>query len=134
MKISKMTHERKIILRYMGELSATMILYTAVLVISIEVGRPMHPGLDRTLIELSPMIPVVLAIIVIARHFRRMDEYVRLRALESIAISFAVTAGGTFTYGFLENTGFPRLSMFTVWGVMGAVWLAVAIFRGDCRR
>ena len=39
-----------------------------------------------------------------------------------MAIAAAVTAGWTFTYGFLENAGYPRLSMFIVWPVMGAVW------------
>ena len=29
--------------------------------------------------------------------------------------------------GFLENAGYPRLSMFTVWPVMGAVWAVLAI-------
>jgi hypothetical protein len=123
------THERKNIIRYMAEMGAAFILYAVVLIISIDVGRPMHPGIRRTLIEISPMIPVLLTIAVIIRHFQRLDEYVRLRSLECIAIAFAVTAGSTFTYGFLENTGFPRLSMFTVWGVMGAVWAVVALFR-----
>jgi hypothetical protein len=51
-----------------------------------------------------------------------MDEYARLKSLEAIAISAAFTAGWTLTYGFLENAGFPKLSMGVVWPVMGAVW------------
>ena len=43
-----------------------------------------------------------------------MDEYQRATYLETFAIGAAVTAGVTFTFGFLENAGFPRLSMFTV--------------------
>jgi hypothetical protein len=41
----------------------------------------------------------------------------------------AVTAGLTFTYGFLEGAGFPKLSMFWVWGLMGGTWAAVAGLR-----
>jgi hypothetical protein len=122
-------HDKKLIIRYLAELAAAFIFYAVVLVISIDVGAPMHPGIERTVIELSPMIPVLVTIAVIIRYFQRLDEYVRLRALESIAIAFAVTAGSTFTYGFLENTGFPRLSMFTVWEVMGSVWAIVAFCR-----
>ena len=50
----------------------------------------------------------------------------RLRSLEGLAVAAAVTAGLTLTYGFLESAGFPKLSMFWVWGVMGPVWGAHA--------
>jgi hypothetical protein len=49
--------------------------------------------------------------------------------LETIAIAFAITGGVTFTYGFLENAGYARLSMFTVWGVMGLSWGLASLFR-----
>jgi hypothetical protein len=65
----------------------------------------------------------------IARHFRRMDEFVRMRSLESLAVAAAITAGLSLTYGFLESAGFPKLSMFWVWGVMGLVWGAHACLR-----
>ena len=45
-----------------------------------------------------------------------------MRSLESIAIGAAVTAALSLTYGFLESAGFPKLSMFWVWPVMGLVW------------
>jgi hypothetical protein len=56
---------------------------------------------------------------VVARYFQRVDEYLRLRILENWAITAAITMGWTFTYGFLENAGLPRLSMFTVFPAMG---------------
>jgi hypothetical protein len=52
--------------------------------------------------------------------------------LEDVAVAAAVTAGASLTYGFLENAGFPKLSMFVVWPVMGAVWFALACIR-QCR-
>ena len=55
------------------------------------------------------------------------DFFIRKTTLEHIAIAAAITAGWTFTYGFLENAGYPRLSMFTVWPVMGAAWGLLAI-------
>ncbi len=63
-----------------------------------------------------------------------MDEFVRLRSLESIAVAAAVTAGLTFTYGFLESAGFPRLSMFWVWGIMGFTWGIHTCLRGFLSR
>lgn len=111
------------------ELSAAMLAYAAVLVGSIHLGKPMEPGVARTLLLVSPVIPLMLSIWAIVRQFGRMDEFVRLRSLESFAIAGAVTAGVSFTYGFLEGAGFPKLSMFWVWSLMGATWGAVACLR-----
>jgi len=122
-------HEQKIIRRYYIEMSGAFILYALVLVLSIDMGRSMPEGTGRTLLLVSPMLPFLLMVWAIARQIRRSDEYCRLQTLEAIAIAFGVTAGLTFTYGFLENAGFPRLSMFIVWPVMGAAWFVVAIAR-----
>ena len=56
---------------------------------------------------MSPAIPVMLVIWAIVRHFGRMDEFVRLRSLESIAIAGAVVGAFSLTYGFLEGRDFP---------------------------
>jgi hypothetical protein len=130
----KLTHEQKLNARYLVEMAGAFIFYAVVLVISIDVGRPMHASLERTLIEVSPMIPVLLLITVIIRYFRRLDEYVRVRALENIAVAAAVTAGWTFTYGFLENAGFPHLSMFNVLPAMCYVWVGVVLVRWMANR
>ena len=124
-----MQHQQKIFLRYFIEMMAGLALYAVVLVVSIDVGRPMPAGIVRTLIEVSPMIPTLLVVWAVIRGIRRLDEYQRLRQLESIAIAFGITASAAFTYGFLENAGYPLLSMFTVWEVMGLLWAFIAIFR-----
>jgi hypothetical protein len=99
-----------------------MAIYILVLFGALSIAKPMPEGALRTALLLTPMIPIALAIWAIARQFRRMDEFIRLRTLESLAIAAAVTAGLSLTYGFLEGAGFPRLSMFWVWPVMGFVW------------
>jgi hypothetical protein len=122
-------HTRKIWFRYLAEMSAAFLLYALVLVVSIDVGRPMPEGLGRTLLLVSPTLPFLLVVWAVVRQFRRMDEYGRLILLESIAMAFGVTAGWVITYGFMENAGYPRLSMFTVWMVMMSAWAAIAIAR-----
>jgi hypothetical protein len=114
--------EREAKRKYFWELGLSMLLYAALLMVSLRVVKDMDPGLLRTLIVLTPAIAVFLTVWVIARQFGRMDEFVRLRSLESIAVAAAVTAGLSLTYGFLESAGFPRLSMFWVWGIMGFTW------------
>ncbi|PWF43685.1 hypothetical protein [Massilia glaciei] len=116
---------KKMAVTYAIELMAAMFVYAALLVATIKFGRPMQEGLLRTLVLLSPMLGFVLAGWAILRHFRRTDEYMRQNALESVAITAAITAALTFSYGFLETAGYPRLSMFWVWPVMGAVWALV---------
>lgn len=115
--------------KYNFELGGSLLLYVIVLFGALALAKPVEPGPARTLLLLTPLVPTGLAVWAIIRHFARMDEFVRLRSLESIAIAAAVTAGWTLTYGFLENVGFPRLSMFTVWPVMGAVWGVHACLR-----
>jgi hypothetical protein len=127
-------HERKILFRYFAELMAGFLFYALVLVISIDVGRPMPKGLGRTLLLVSPMLPFLLIVWVVVRYIRRLDEYQRRLQLESIAIAAGVTAGWTFTYGFLENAGFPLLSMFHVWPVMGFAWAIAVIVRNTMGR
>jgi hypothetical protein len=120
---------REVNRRYLRELGGAMILYGFVLVGAMHFGKPMPPGAARTLLLLTPVVPIGLAVWVIARQFGRMDEFVRLRSLESIAVGAAVTAACSFTYGFLELVGFPRLSMFWVWPVMGLAWAATSAAR-----
>jgi hypothetical protein len=43
--------------------------------------------------------------------------------LESLAFSFAVTAFGTFAWGFAEVAGAPKLPTFGIWPVMAALWI-----------
>ncbi|HEX4331145.1 MAG TPA: hypothetical protein VH040_03320 [Usitatibacter sp.] len=121
--------EREANSKYRVELFSAMLFYVAVLLGSISLSRAMEPGPTRTLLLVTPMIPLMLAVWAIARHFRRMDEFIRLRSLESLAIAAGITAGLSLTYGFLESAGFPKVSMFWVWTVMGAAWGACALLR-----
>jgi len=126
--------EREAKRKYYLEMGAVGALYVVTLVGSIQIGKGMEPGTARTLLLLTPVIPVLLTVWVLVRQFGRMDEFVRLRSLEAFSVAGAITAGLTFTYGFLEGAGFPRLSMFWVWGVMGISWGAVSCWRSLFKR
>ena len=126
--------EREARNKYFLELGVTLVLYTAVLVASINMAKSMQPGLARTLLTITPAIPVMLLFWVIARQFRRMDEFVRVRTLESMAISSSVVGAFSLTYGFFEMAGFPKLSMFWVWGILGLSTFLVACVRSLVKR
>lgn len=69
------------------------------------------------------MIPAATMAWGILRELRRMDELQLRIQLEALGFSFAGTAILTFSYGFLEGLGYPRLSMFTVWPILATPWI-----------
>jgi hypothetical protein len=123
------THEKRVGKAYLRELAGALVVYAVLLMMSIRFGRPMADGIVRLAVLLSPMIGFCLALWAIARHLRRVDEYARRFLLESFALGAALTAGLTFSYGFLETAGYPRLSMFSVWMVLCSVTALVCLVR-----
>lgn len=126
------SHERKHSQQYLRELGSSIAIYIALLVPSLIYGPEMPDGLAKTAVLTIPVLGFFLMIWAIARQFQRMDEYQRRLALESLSLAAAVTAvtaAITFTYGFMENAGYPRLSMFVVWGIMGSTWAIAGLLR-----
>jgi hypothetical protein len=127
-------HEKRVARMYLRELLGALAIYTVMLVLTIKYGRGMAEGIARTLVLASPMLGFFLATWAIARQIKRVDEYLRQFILENLAIAAAVTAGLSFTYGFLETAGYPQLSMFSVWMVMGGAWGGVSFLRAWINR
>jgi hypothetical protein len=113
-----MTYQEKIHRKYRFELFGAAAVYCVLIFTTIHFARPMAEGPVRTLLLVSPMAGFALMLWAIVRHFGRLDEYLRMRLLENISVAAGITGGLTFTYGFLETTGMPRLSMFAVWMVL----------------
>jgi hypothetical protein len=122
-------HEKRIARAYHRDMVVSFVVYGALLVGTSHFGRPMPEGAVRTLVLASPIIGFALMLRAIVRQCGRMDEYMRMRMLENISVAAAITAGLTFTYGFLETAGFPKLSMFTVWVLLGASFGMVQVGR-----
>ncbi|WP_305823113.1 hypothetical protein [Massilia brevitalea] len=122
-------HEKRVTRAYHRELFGAIALYTVLLMAAIRYGRPMDDGVLRTLVLASPMIGFGVMIWAIARHLARVDEFIRKQLMENVALAAAITAGLTFTYGFLETASYPKLSMFTVWCVLCGTFGVVQIVR-----
>ena len=120
--------------QYRRELAVSIVVYMVLLFGAIRLARPMDEGVVRTLLLVSPMIGFALMIRAVVRHVARIDEYQRLRMLETAAIAMAITGAVSFTYGFLETAGFPKVSMFAVWIVMGTSWGLVGCVRSLLER
>jgi len=112
------------ICRYLIELGTAFAIYVAALFVSNGLLTAFEP--DHALkifILLLPMIPAAAVCWSVIRQIRRVDEMQRTIQLEALAIAFAATALTTFSYGFLESAGFPKLSMFAVWPLMAGFWI-----------
>ena len=118
--------------RYRLELGAALVVYTVLLVFSLRLIRHgVGSGEAAVVVALLPMVPGAGVCWAVLRQLRRLDELRRRLHLEALAVAFAGTAVITFSYGFLENVGYPRVSMFAVWPLMGTLWTAGLFF---CRR
>lgn len=110
--------------RYVVELGGALVVYTALLFASAYLERTLTLSpLARYVVLLSPMAGVAGAAWAILRHVRRLDELQQRSVLEALAFSFAVTAFGTFAWGFAEAAGAPKLPTFAIWPIMAALWI-----------
>ncbi|WLH86815.1 hypothetical protein [Pseudomonas sp. FP2338] len=113
--------------RFLVEFIAIVLLYIACVVISSASVRAMPDGAAKIALALLPVIPMIAMAVSIIRRLNSMDELGRKIQLEALAVAFVCTALTTFSYGFLETAGLPRLSAFMVWPIMGGVWCVATI-------
>ncbi|USP42213.1 hypothetical protein [Acinetobacter sp. XS-4] len=109
--------------KYLIELGSALILYLVVLVFSLRYLK--KDNLDNTVqifITVLPVIPCLLVVWSVLRQISRLDELQKHIQLFALAFAFTGTALLTFSYGFLENIGFPSFSMFIVWPIMAFLW------------
>ncbi|MCE4061838.1 hypothetical protein LXM60_16685 [Pandoraea sputorum] len=118
--------------RYVKEMGGALLAYMLVLAGSIRVlqALPELPMGAKAAIALLPMLPGIAMCWAIVRNLRRMDELQRRIQLEAFSVSFAGTGLITFSYGFLEGVGFPKLSLFIVWPLMCTLWVISGLFCG----
>ena len=107
---------------FLVQFAVAMIAYAVAVVVSSVLLASLPPGLLRTLCALIPIAPMIIVAVTVIRQVRELDELARAVHLEALAIAFVGTALITFSYGFLETAGFPRLSMFFVWPLLASLW------------
>jgi hypothetical protein len=119
--------------RYVVELLASITAYGLLLVGANKAEQwGWVPEALSVPVALLPMVGGVATVWVIMRHIRRLDEMQRRMQFEGLAFGFTMTALITFSYGFLEGQGWPKLSMFVVLPLMNAMWVLGYVLA--CRR
>ncbi|MDP9838340.1 hypothetical protein J2T09_003107 [Neorhizobium huautlense] len=110
--------------RFFVEFGAGMAAYVIMLIGSLLlVAGGTVTGAWATVVSLLPTLPALGVAIAVMRQIRASDELQRRIQLEALSLAFAGTALITFSYGFLENVGYPKLSMFYVWPLMAVLWI-----------
>ena len=116
--------------RYFIEFNGAMLLYLAAVLGRVYAAPLVSDPTLKTLIILSPILPVFLAAFAALRFYRGIDEYHRLQILESLAIAAGTAGVITISWSFLEDVGFPHLSISYAWPIIAAVWGIVALYFG----
>lgn len=108
--------------RFLAHFALAMVAYVSAVIISTLLLINVPEGIVRIVSALLPVLPMIAVATVVIRQVRQLDELARMIHLEGLAVAFVGTALITFSYGFLETAGFPRLSMFLVWSLMAPLW------------
>ena len=109
-------------LRNMLVFGVAMLAYSAVLIVSLMFLRENHDSPWRIPVTVAPVIPIVFAMQTVIRAVRRMDEMRRHIHLEAVLIAYFATVILCFSYGFLENVGFPSFNTMWVGVAMICLW------------
>src|SRR6218665_3002392 len=117
--------------RFVVAFSISMIGYMVILIASVLVlNAEVVEGNWNTIVALTPMVPGFAVAFSVMRQVRISDELQRRIQLEALSLAFGGTALVTFSYGFLETVGYPKLSMFFVWPIMAVFWIVGGLISG----
>lgn len=107
---------------YLIEIVATMALYVAAVPVrSWLAGQAPTPALAAAA-KVLPALPIWLTLWVVWRHYRRIDEFERLKMLKTIAAAFGVGSCLIVTYSFLADAGLPPLALTWAWPTLAVTW------------
>lgn len=108
---------------YLIEFSFAMAWYVAMILVrpSLIAHAPNLALAD--LAKISPAFPVWLMFAVVWRHYRRIDEFDKLKFLQRLAIAFGIGSCLIVSYSFLVDAGLPQLAIGWAWPTLGACWI-----------
>ncbi len=78
------------------------------------------PLVVKVILALACAVPVLLIIRAVLTFAKSFDELQRKKQMEATLIAFVFVGMGTFTYGFLEMIGFPRLPIIWIFPMLYA--------------
>jgi hypothetical protein len=123
-------NQKQVLRRYMKEFLIAMSMYVLILIVSITLLNNFEFSRAwQIVISIAPALPVIFVIAAILRALRNSDELIQRIQLQAVVLSAITTGLITFTYGFLENIGFPHFPTIWILPIMFALWgLSLAYF------
>ncbi|MBL8089888.1 MAG: hypothetical protein KF758_13295 [Anaerolineales bacterium] len=124
-------NQNEVMKRYYKEFGIAMGFYVVAVIVSTTILNNFEfPQIAQVVITLIPVIPTIFVVIAILRALRESDELQQRIQLQAVTFSAITTGLITFSYGFLENVGFPPFPiifvlpmMFLLWGLsLGYFW------------
>jgi hypothetical protein len=121
--------ERRNVRRYQLELLGSLLVYAALLFVSVaNVDR--LAGTAKVAVAILPMLGFAAMTVAIVRFVMKTDEFQRQSFVTAGAIAAVAGAVVTMLLGFLENAGVPRISMTWVWPIdCAAFGIALVMLR-----
>ena len=110
--------------RYLFEYVIALALCMASAGFCIPLARGATVDANRLLWMAVPTGAILLMAYVVLRHFLRIDEFLRRVMMESFAVAGAFACLWTLVYALFELAGFPKISIWWVWGSMILIWNA----------
>jgi hypothetical protein len=109
--------------RYLREFFFAMSMYVVVLIGSVTLLENYEfPKFWQIVISITPALPIVFVIIALMRLLRDSDELQQRLHLYATTFSAVLTGLLTFSYGLLENVGFPKMPTFAVFPMLFVLW------------
>jgi len=116
-------NQNEVIKRYYKEFGLSMGLYVvAVIGSTILLNNFEFSQFVQIIITLLPVIPTIFVVLSILRGLRESDELQQRIQLHAVTFSAITTGLITFSYGFLENIGFPPFPTLWVLPIMFFLW------------
>ena len=127
--IAKTNRERAIGRRYVLQMAGLMVVYIAVLMLSVRaLETHTFDPVSRALIAVTPALPLFGVVATVIQFMLSIDELQRQIHLEALAIAAGVTAALAITYTFLEGVGLPHSQAWWAFVCVDIVWAAALPF------
>jgi len=111
------------ILQYLKKLVFAMVMYAVILMVSVSLLKNYEfPRVWQIVVALTPAVPVTFIVIILMRMLNNSDEFQQRINLLAITFSAVLTGLITFSYGILENIGFPKLPTLAVFPILCVLW------------
>ena len=109
--------------RYMKEFLSAMSVYVIVLIVSVTLLKNYEfARVWQIIISIAPALPVIFVMVAMMRLLKDSDELQQRVNLLATTFSAVVTGLLTFSYGFLENIGFPKFPTFAFFPMLFMLW------------